>query len=283
MVRLVLVVAALFLRTFRLGEPMRMHFDEVYHARTAIEFLQHWKYGEPHGIYEYTHPHLAKYAMAVGIELLGDNQVVAEGDLGTAVGDAAVEPRWDEPGGTGPGAMTRGGERLYLATSDGLEVHDLRTRALIVRYAVPGALSVAIDTDAHVAYVGTAGGEILAFATDVTTDELQTAPAAREPVPLAAAGAPVERLWAVGDGDYLVAGTPDGGLVTIDAASGIELSRTTLAGVPRSSTPGASPPWSPRPRRSPTRPPRPPRLSSSSAATRPPIAPDWSRTCRASS
>ncbi len=227
---IVLVVAALFLRTFRLGEPMRMHFDEVYHARTAIEFLQHWEYGEPHGIYEYTHPHLAKYAMAVSIELLGNNQVVAEADLGTTVGDAAVEPRWDEPGGTGPGAMTRGGERLYLATSDGLEVHDLRTRTLIVRYAVPGALSVAIDTDSHVAYVGTAEGAVLVLATDVSTDELQTAAAAHAPTPLAAVGAPIERLWAVGDGDYLVAGTPDGGLVTLDAASGIELSRTTLAG-----------------------------------------------------
>ena len=25
-----------------------MHFDEVYHARTATEFLQDWRYGEPH-------------------------------------------------------------------------------------------------------------------------------------------------------------------------------------------------------------------------------------------
>ncbi|HEX7400510.1 MAG TPA: hypothetical protein VF302_12115, partial [Candidatus Limnocylindrales bacterium] len=57
----VLVIASLFLRTFRLGEPARMHFDEVYHARTAAEFLQDWRYGQPHNIYEYTHPHLAKY------------------------------------------------------------------------------------------------------------------------------------------------------------------------------------------------------------------------------
>jgi len=40
-----------------------MHFDEVYHARTATEFLQFWRYGIPHDIYEYNHPHLAKYAM----------------------------------------------------------------------------------------------------------------------------------------------------------------------------------------------------------------------------
>ena len=55
------------LRTFRLSEPYPMHFDEVYHARTATEFLQDWRYGIPHDIYEYTHPHLAKYAMAAGL------------------------------------------------------------------------------------------------------------------------------------------------------------------------------------------------------------------------
>ena len=31
-----------------------------------MEFLQDWRYGVPHNIYEYTHPHLAKYAMALG-------------------------------------------------------------------------------------------------------------------------------------------------------------------------------------------------------------------------
>ena len=50
------------MRTFRLAEPYQMHFDEVYHARTATEFLQGWRYGESHDIYEWTHPHLAKYA-----------------------------------------------------------------------------------------------------------------------------------------------------------------------------------------------------------------------------
>ena len=64
---IVLVVGdAWCLRTFRLAEPYQMHFDEVYHARTATEFLQAWRYGLSHDIYEWTHPHLAKYAMAGG-------------------------------------------------------------------------------------------------------------------------------------------------------------------------------------------------------------------------
>ncbi|HEX9043732.1 MAG TPA: hypothetical protein VF802_01780, partial [Candidatus Limnocylindrales bacterium] len=50
----VMAVAILALRMFRLDLPDQMHFDEVYHARTATEFLQDWRYGEPHAIYEFT-------------------------------------------------------------------------------------------------------------------------------------------------------------------------------------------------------------------------------------
>ena len=54
-----------------------MHFDEVYHARTATEFLQDWRYGIDHDIYEWTHPHLAKYAMAGGIVAFAGHDVAA--------------------------------------------------------------------------------------------------------------------------------------------------------------------------------------------------------------
>ena len=82
-------VATLGLRTFRLAEPAQMHFDEVYHARTATEFLQDWRYGLDHDIYEWTHPHLAKYAMAGGIVLWGEDDVSATSDLGVPVRAAA--------------------------------------------------------------------------------------------------------------------------------------------------------------------------------------------------
>jgi hypothetical protein len=234
---LVLVLAALFLRTFRLGEPLRMHFDEVYHARTAIEFLQHWRYGEPHGIYEYTHPHLAKYAMAGGIVLFGDNQVVATSDLGAPVLDAAIEPRWDDPAGlAGDGAgAARGGERLYVATGTSLDVHDLRTRDRLASFPVPAASAVAVDPVARLVYVGTSGGEVLVFDTTVDAATLRNADAATlaafAPAPFAdLAGDAVERLWVPDPGDYVIAGTPDDGLVTLDAATAVELSRTAVAG-----------------------------------------------------
>ena len=234
---LVLVLAALFLRTFRLGEPLRMHFDEVYHARTAIEFLQHWRYGEPHGIYEYTHPHLAKYAMAGGIVLFGDNEVVATSDLGTPVLDAAVEPRWDDPTAVAgdPSPTGRGGERLYVATGTSLDVHDLRTRERLASFPVPAASAVAIDPVARLVYVGTSGGEVLVFDTTVDAATLRNADAttleAFAPTPFAdLGGEEVTRLWVPDPGDYVVAATPGDGLVTLDAATAAELSRTAVAG-----------------------------------------------------
>ena len=88
-----------------------MHFDEVYHARTATEFLQDWRYGISHDIYEYTHPHLAKYAMAAGLVAVGRRP----------------GHRHERPRGAGPGrrrrtrrrtivAGERAGERLHVAT-----------------------------------------------------------------------------------------------------------------------------------------------------------------------
>ena len=88
-----------------------MHFDEVYHARTATEFLQDWEYGMPHDIYEYTHPHMAKYLMAVGIMTLGNNRVTGTTELQTNVKAAAVEERWSP----GEDPNMRNGDRLYVA------------------------------------------------------------------------------------------------------------------------------------------------------------------------
>ncbi len=118
----VLVLATFGLRTFRLEEPYQMHFDEVYHARTATEFLQDWRYGESHSIYEWTHPHLAKYAMAGGLALWGDDNVQATSQLGDPVRAVAIEHRRDDPG------TARAGERLHIATGDIVRTEDLRTR-----------------------------------------------------------------------------------------------------------------------------------------------------------
>jgi len=164
---LLVLVSAMTLRGFRVAEPYDMYFDEVYHARTAMEFLQDWRYDDPHDIYEWTHPHLAKYAMALGIELLGDHRVTGESSLGVPVASAALERRWSEDDRTGE----RSGDRLYVATGDDVRVFDLETRAPIA--TVPfAAEALTLDEDEHVLYLaGPTGG--LATLDTTLLDELR--------------------------------------------------------------------------------------------------------------
>src|SRR6202158_1228584 len=63
-------LVVLLTRGFRLDQPRDMYFDEVYHARTAFELLAQ---RQP---YEWTHPHLAKEIMALGILACGAERVV---------------------------------------------------------------------------------------------------------------------------------------------------------------------------------------------------------------
>jgi len=229
----VLVIASLFLRTFRLGEPARMHFDEVYHARTAAEFLQDWRYGQPHPIYEYTHPHLAKYAIAGGLVAFGDDTVTATSQLGAPVADVAIEQRWDQPTGTGE-ATLQGGDRIYVATGADVRVFDLRTRERLATFVLPGAQAVALDATGHRLYVGTASGDVLTLDTAISVGDLRAGDAgAPTPVtlePLATAGGPVERLWVTNGGSTLIAGTPGDALVTLDPGSGARLASFSLPG-----------------------------------------------------
>ena len=67
---LLVAVAMLLTRGYRLDYPRDMYFDEVYHARTAFELLAQ---REP---YEWTHPHLAKEIIALSILVFGGDRVV---------------------------------------------------------------------------------------------------------------------------------------------------------------------------------------------------------------
>ena len=222
---LLFFVSALLLRTYRLEVPYAMHFDEVYHARTAVEFLQHWRYDKPHSIYEFTHPHLAKYGMALGIVALGNNRVVQTSELGVEVRSAATEARWSPAGA----AVQRNGDRLYLATGNELRVHDLGTRALIAQQAVPVS-ALAVDEDDHVLYLGAADGRVSTIATasfdDLRTSDAQ-APAAQELAQLENLAAPLERLAVAGD--RLIAIASDGTLISLDPLTGFETGRAQLS------------------------------------------------------
>ncbi|MBM4421603.1 MAG: phospholipid carrier-dependent glycosyltransferase, partial [Chloroflexi bacterium] len=81
---LAVALAVLATRGYRLDQPREMYFDEVYHARTAFELLAE---RDP---YEWTHPHLAKEVMALGILAFGSDVVTGREALAAEVTALAV-------------------------------------------------------------------------------------------------------------------------------------------------------------------------------------------------
>lgn len=174
-----LIVAVVSMRVFDLGQPTQMYFDEVYHARSATEFLQEWRYEIPHDIYEWTHPMLAKYAIAGGISLFSDDKVTGSGDLGVpVVKDAVVQVRT----ATSPGSLTPPdpnadadynayyGDRAFVATGSEVRAYDLQTRALVHAYSIPGAAALSQPTADGMVYVGTSNGRIYRIDTNSLDD-----------------------------------------------------------------------------------------------------------------
>ncbi len=224
-----LVVAAMFLRTYRLADPARMHFDEVYHARTAAEFLQFWRYGISDSIYEWTHPHLAKYAMAGGIVAFAGHDVAETGNLGVPVRDATVEPRREDLSGD------RSGDRTWVATGSELIAYDQLTRKVEARWALPGASTVAFDDVATQLLVGTDAGEVLAIDTtglDATRGSDPSNPAI-SPVPVATLDGAVTVLAGYRDGSHVAALLANGAVAVVDLDTG-EVTGTAMVNGPTS-------------------------------------------------
>jgi hypothetical protein len=220
----VLMVVSLFLRTFRLAEPYQMHFDEVYHARTATEFLQDWRYGIEHDIYEWTHPHLAKDVMAAGLVLWGGDNVRATSELGVPVIGAAVEPRRVSPGA--PGGRTT--ERVHVATGTEIRTYDLRTRALRAVVQADGVTALAFDPTGNRLLLGYADGRLATL--DTTLLGVAGIDIGPEPVSVATLDHPVDRLMAVGDGATVVAASTDR-VSLVDIATGSLIGSTELPGI----------------------------------------------------
>jgi predicted membrane-bound dolichyl-phosphate-mannose-protein mannosyltransferase len=87
-----LVLFALAFRLWRLDQPKGHHFDEVYHARSGVEWLSNWENGWQRDVYEWTHPMLAKYLIAAGIVVADPNKVVGSSDLGAPSPTMVVAP-----------------------------------------------------------------------------------------------------------------------------------------------------------------------------------------------
>ncbi len=220
----VLIVASLTLRIFRLPEPYQMHFDEVYHARTATEFLQDWRYGLSHAIYEYTHPHLAKYGMALGLVVWGEDDVSATSDLGVPVRAAVVEPRSDDE--TAPGG--RGGERLHVATGSEIRTYDLRSRALISTIPAPGVNALTIDPIGGQLVTGSDDGRVAVL--DLSAIGPDAAATGIAPVAIGQVTGAVDLLYVTKDGATVMVGTADH-LDALDLASGTAVGGIDLPGL----------------------------------------------------
>src|SRR5437773_10751749 len=131
-----------------------MYFDEVYHARTAFELLAQ---REP---YEWTHPHLAKEIMALGILAFGDDRVVGHEAVPTdtvmaavgndglrvyALADGTIEiaERGASPQSVTqllgpPRGMAVDGDRIFAVTDEEIDEIDLTPS---LRAAPPGHVS----------------------------------------------------------------------------------------------------------------------------------------------
>jgi predicted membrane-bound dolichyl-phosphate-mannose-protein mannosyltransferase len=220
----VLVVGSLLFRTFRLAEPYQMHFDEVYHARTATEFLQDWRYGLSHDIYEWTHPHLAKYAMAAGLVLWGGDHVDATNALGVPVRDAVIEPRRVDP--ESPGSQA--GDRLHVATGSEIRTYDLATRALLSVVPAPGAATLAFDPIGRQLLLGYDDGRVATLdATALGSVAVDLGPS---PKALATLDHPVAHLLLTADGTSVVAASA-GRLSVVDLISGEVAGSLDLPGI----------------------------------------------------
>jgi Gpi18-like mannosyltransferase/predicted membrane-bound dolichyl-phosphate-mannose-protein mannosyltransferase len=123
-------LAVLATRGYRLDWPREMYFDEVYHARTAFELLAQ---REP---YEWTHPHIAKEIMALGILAFGDDRVVAH------------EPT--PPTGT-PTALVVGNDGTRVSVSNGVVAVQPRGGAAASRALGVDAKALAIQGDRVIA------------------------------------------------------------------------------------------------------------------------------------
>ena len=114
---LAIVAFALVFRLWRLDVPRGQHFDEVYHARSATEFLSSWRHGWDRDVYEWTHPMLAKYLIAGGIVVAGPNDVVGSRPLDEPTPTLAVAPRRAAEGRTHSVVFTVSPPSTVVATN----------------------------------------------------------------------------------------------------------------------------------------------------------------------
>ena len=154
------VLFAFLFRLWRLDIPRAMHFDEVYHARSATEWLADWEHGWTRDTYEWTHPMLAKYLIAAGIVVADPNKLEGSEALDAPVSAMAVIPRYADAGH--PRSV------VFTGSGDTIAARDALSGEVVSSWSngAPVA-SLAYDPFAQRLLVGSsADGQVRAYATD---------------------------------------------------------------------------------------------------------------------
>ncbi len=235
------MIGALAFRLWRLDLPRSMIFDEVYHARSATEWLADWEHGWTRDTYEWTHPMLAKYLIAAGIVVADPNQVVTRRPLDSVPVAVAVAPQRTASDRPESVVFTADGSRQIIA-SDALSGQQLAA------WDAAGPVdALAYDEDAGRLLVGrTDTGQINVF--DVST--FLTAHGTRAPpvgaAPIDTGLAAVSEIEIPADQAVILARGPDG-IAELERTTGASLAATDLvvasvAYVPSPSQ-GSGGPW----------------------------------------
>ena len=221
-----LVIGTLLLRTFRLAEPYQMHFDEVYHARTATEFLQYWRYG------------LVPRRLRVDAPAPRE---VRDGRRSRAVGRGPRQ-RDERPRGAGPGRRRRAapGRRARRPTSTQASASTSRPGPRSgPTTCAPASSSRPSPPRARARWPSTPTGNQLVIGYDdgrIATLDLTAIAIGGVGVgpptiePLATVDHPVDHLLVTDDGGFVVAASADR-LSTVDLNGGTVAGSVDLAAI----------------------------------------------------
>jgi Gpi18-like mannosyltransferase/predicted membrane-bound dolichyl-phosphate-mannose-protein mannosyltransferase len=212
-----LVVLAFVFRVWRLDIPRSQHFDEVYHGRSATEWLADWNNGWTRDTYEWTHPMLAKYLIAAGIVAANPNQVVDRTDTAAPPAALAVAVQRTAAGHEGSVAFTASGTTLTARDAvNGQEVASWPVRGSVTALAFD-------DVDSRL-FVGYADGgtiDTFALADFLATEGPRAPPEQAGSFETSLAGIAQLELPVANDQVLLVRGS--GGVAALERTTGAEL------------------------------------------------------------
>jgi predicted membrane-bound dolichyl-phosphate-mannose-protein mannosyltransferase len=174
-----LVLFAFAFRLWRLDLPRSMHFDEVYHARSAAEWMANWQHGWDRDVYEWTHPMLAKYLIAAGIVVADPNKVTGEAELESPALVMAVAPA--------RASEARDASVLFSADASGeITARDVETGEEQASWSAGGPVAaLAYDEEGDRLLVGRADSgavEAYALAAFLAADGARAPPPLAEPI-----------------------------------------------------------------------------------------------------